>query len=819
MDNVDPVTIAPFALRGLKTGDSFNLSLPGRKLHLMIVRVLNKDGDDRSLRGRLFGREGGSIWIKWRGHVFSGMILIPGQNLAYVIDGSDEGTLSAREYPLSSKLCVMPADGHRAEVGQPVIFGLPRPTNRMFTASSNTGTIGITAVPALQSRPGTPRVIYLDFDGEVVNDVTWSESTINAAAARLGESDIYASWQRVVADFDSFDVNITTVRSDFDNAPVNSRTHVIITATDDAAPGAGGIAYLDSFTDAYSRYCWVFIDDQAKDCAEVISHEVGHTLNLDHDGRTNPVEEYYEGHGTGNTGWAPIMGVGYYQELVQWSKGDYPNANRIFEDDLQIIGEKLPYLADDHGNAISNATAAFGLSVSGRIERTTDVDVFRLELTNATYTIELQPADYSNLDTLLEIMSSSGSIIATANPPGEIFATATFTLAAPQAVYARVRGTGKAANGDDYGYPAYSSLGSYVLTGFANQQQPPSPPFIISVRIISGSQLEIAWQDVPGASNYELYRNGVLILSANVTQFVDRNLAPGSSYSYQIKSGNSFGTSELSGSASATTPAADEFVMDGNADFSGYLVSNPGMVIYAAVRSNRLYVSTWSPGDNGAGGSDHHILVSDVLLPSATTPNPWSKSGTMAIPGNKPFLAGESDSVFAGWFNTSGATSLFKGNINSIQLEGSIDLIANFGAIPETIYLAAIAFDTSDGGGINAQAPTGNGNDMLEPAEFLAVTVKAISDRALNGTFDILAPERDFGFTTVTVDDFNRPQLGGLAIPGTTFILHRGTNLSIASETWPAVATNTSPAGSFFLTVTDPAPNLDGAAFYRLRLP
>ena len=28
---------------------------------------------------------------------------------------------------------------------------------------------------------------------------------------------------------------------------------------------------------------------------------------------------YYKGHG----GWAPIMGVGYYKAVVQWSKGEY----------------------------------------------------------------------------------------------------------------------------------------------------------------------------------------------------------------------------------------------------------------------------------------------------------------------------------------------------------------------------------------------------------------------------------------------------------------------------------------------------------------
>lgn len=32
---------------------------------------------------------------------------------------------------------------------------------------------------------------------------------------------------------------------------------------------------------------------------------------------------------SGANGWAPIMGVGYYQELTQWSKGEYAGANNV----------------------------------------------------------------------------------------------------------------------------------------------------------------------------------------------------------------------------------------------------------------------------------------------------------------------------------------------------------------------------------------------------------------------------------------------------------------------------------------------------------
>ncbi len=79
---------------------------------------------------------------------------------------------------------------------------------------------------------------------------------------------------------------------------------------------------------------------------------------MSHDGRISPAEGYYAGHGSGATGWAPIMGVGYYRELTQWSSGEYLNANNL-EDDLNIITTQngFGYRADDHGNADGSATA------------------------------------------------------------------------------------------------------------------------------------------------------------------------------------------------------------------------------------------------------------------------------------------------------------------------------------------------------------------------------------------------------------------------------------------------------------------------------
>ena len=65
---------------------------------------------------------------------------------------------------------------------------------------------------------------------------------------------------------------------------------------------------------------------------------------------------YYAGPGTGATGWAPIMGVGYYQPLVQWSKGEYATATNVQDDYAVMATNGLPLRADDHGNSAGSAT-------------------------------------------------------------------------------------------------------------------------------------------------------------------------------------------------------------------------------------------------------------------------------------------------------------------------------------------------------------------------------------------------------------------------------------------------------------------------------
>jgi len=803
-------------LRRAQTGQVFSLeTFPGSRLLARVTGRSHADGAEMT-SAKFEGRpEEDRMFLSQRDGEARGLVLLPSENRAYEILGK-AGEYTVREWLYQDVVCATPL-----MAGTAADSGLPRPERR--TARLAAPRITSAEVPALQSRPGAPHVIYLDFDGETVSNTPWTAAgqSIVAPAARMTASQVRETWERVCRDFEPFAVNITTVRSVYDAAATAQKIHCVITENDQAAPGAGGVAFLDVFSSPWlsDKVCWAFMDYDAKDCAEVISHELGHTFGLTHDGRSTPPEEYYAGHGSGETGWAPIMGVGYYRQLTQWSKGEYAFANNP-EDDLAVIGsaDNLPRVTDDHGSSAGAATAVTGDRADGIVTTEGDADFFRVTLAAGAHTIFLTPSAYGNIDLELQVTGESGDVLATQNPPDQLAAAATFNLTAAETVRLRVSGRGKPEISGT-GYSAYASLGSYSLTGFGNQEQPPSAPIGLSTTRISGTQIRVTWSPNPSAQSYAIYRDGQFLALVSGTEFLDVTAKPSTTYDYYVTAANTFGQSPPSLPATVNTPAFDEFIMDGQPDFAGYLVSDPGMTIYAAVRGTKLYVATWSPGDNGSGfGSDHFVLVSNALLPSATGPAPWGKSGFIAIGGDKPFLAGESTTTYAGWNNTKGPTSLSKARLNSGVMEGVVDLIAEFGSLPENIYLAAVAYGTRDGDGINSQAPSGNGNNNVEPGEFLRIPIRAVSDRRLNGTYDVLDPDRSFALSTPAFSGGNQPVLRWPAVPGKRYqVQSRGalesgnwqdllpTPRTAGASEWEMQFTDTNaPAASRFYRVTQP---------------
>jgi PKD repeat protein len=301
-------------------------------------------------------------------------------------------------------------------------------------------------------------------------------------------------WQRVAEDFAAFDVNVTTEQPSADKLTRSGSTDAVFgtTALITNSNGVyscscGGVAYVGIFDDSdFYKPALVFYNQlgsgNEKYVAEAISHEVGHNLGLLHDGTSTT--GYYEGHGSGTTGWAPIMGVGYSRNLVQWSKGEYAGANQK-QDDYVVMGQNgLAHRADDHGSTFATATLLAGtaangattLAATGMIERPTDVDVFAFTAGAGAASFGLAPAARSaNLDAQLDLHDAAGQLLARVNPLEALNATVSTTLPSAGTYYLSVRGVGK---GDPLttGYTNYGSLGQYALTGTVQSSTAGQPP-------------------------------------------------------------------------------------------------------------------------------------------------------------------------------------------------------------------------------------------------------------------------------------------------------------------------------------------------------
>ena len=363
---------------------------------------------------------------------------------------------------------------------------------------------------SLHSRPGASRVIYLDFDGHVTEGTAWNNSSgqatiISPPYNREGDASTFSAleheyiqkvWRQVAEDYAPFDVDVTTedpgdeaiFRRDAGDQQFGTR--VVITENNFYDCSCGGVAYVGVFdrisssSPQYYQPAWVF-NTSLVGVGEASTHEAGHNLGLSHDGASGT--SYYQGHGSGPTGWAPIMGAGYYKDLVQWSQGEYDGANNS-QDDLAVIASYgAPAVADDHGDTrgtastlelSTNGTTA-SLSGAGLIGTRADIDVFTFVSGAGAYSINVNPAPFSpNLDIAIALYDGADQLVDSDNPASSLPASLSGSLAAGE-YYLEIEGVGK----DDpllTGYTDYASLGRYSVTASIADASGLVPPVAIA---------------------------------------------------------------------------------------------------------------------------------------------------------------------------------------------------------------------------------------------------------------------------------------------------------------------------------------------------
>ncbi len=438
-------------------------------------------------------------------------------------------------------------------------FPAPPSTEEVAQGAALTEEIAAEDVFSLHSHPGATRVVYLDFDGHTITDTAWNNSsgvasleavpydldgdpaTFSATErSRIGEI-----WHRVAEDLAPFTIDVTTEEP----ASFTSTTgRILITRSTTATGGnmpsssAGGVAYVNVFGRLnYATYyspALVYFNHLGGGSASAVSeaaiHEFGHNLGLSHDGTSSV--DYYQGHGDGFVSWAPIMGVGYYKNVTQWSKGEYPDANQT-QDDLAIIDGKLGYRADDHGDTPATATALLieangDVLVThpesdpfndhpdnkGVIELRTDVDVFFMDVAEGPLSLTVMPAWKSfyrdsrrgaNLDVSLRLLDAQGAVVTSDDPLDNTNATVAADVRAGR-YYLEIDGVG---NSVGEGYSDYGSLGQYFVSGTVTPDSATRYTIGGTVAGLSGGNLTLQNN---GGDNLSINTNGGFVFASKV---------------------------------------------------------------------------------------------------------------------------------------------------------------------------------------------------------------------------------------------------------------------------------------------------------------
>lgn len=267
-------------------------------------------------------------------------------------------------------------------------------------------------IPVLNSLPGAPADIYLDFDGE--GSTTPYDTDGNPSDYSASEvADITRCWGQIATYFAMFNVNVTTA--------FNSAKPKVWHMSGNNI--SGGYSYVNVFPnnepESFNQ------SSDARGRLSGIAHEVGHNFGLSHQSAFNSL-------GVETADYISaieplrgfLMGVDFSGTVKKFSIGHTSNASSL-QDDINVMAGDLDnyggdgFRNDDVGNTIATATA---LSVNGAvqtgqaiIERLTDIDVFSFNSPGGRVAITVAPFVPSGLDAVLEIRDAANNRLGVAD--------------------------------------------------------------------------------------------------------------------------------------------------------------------------------------------------------------------------------------------------------------------------------------------------------------------------------------------------------------------------------------------------------------------
>ncbi len=147
--------------------------------------------------------------------------------------------------------------------------------------------------------------------------------------------------------------------------------------------------------------------------------------------------------------------------------------------------------------------------------------------------------------------------------------------------------------------------------GIALDDQPPSQPVGLMTTAVSSSAVSLAWQpstDDGPVLHYEVRADGVVVGQTASTAFVDRTVAPGSTYTYDVRAIDGAGNrSDPSAGLVVTTPAAPVDVTP---------PSPPTSLRTLAVTDSTVELA-WAPSDDDVAVVEYQVWRDGVQVATA----------------------------------------------------------------------------------------------------------------------------------------------------------------------------------------------------------
>ena len=281
-------------------------------------------------------------------------------------------------------------------------------------------------LPLLQSNPGAPVALFLDFDGGdyhshssgtftpygAFND-SGSASSFDANEQNL----IQQCWDYVRQYYAMFDVNVTTDVSALSGSLVWAWSLI----TDDASGGLGGTGFGVIGTEMTAHSYTGSSTVTGSDRCRRVAHEIGHNFQLNHNGVWDAGTFYkWEDWPQWDGVYGPIMGGGGEGDRNGWGYSHHEDDPVSIQDSMQMIRQRIMHhdptsggWSDDDFAGPDPAPFCSGapLMRRGVLNDPLDVDVFGLDWAGGDLTITVVIPGVSAALVDVELVDDTGAVV------------------------------------------------------------------------------------------------------------------------------------------------------------------------------------------------------------------------------------------------------------------------------------------------------------------------------------------------------------------------------------------------------------------------